>query len=70
MFMSKTRGQLCSARVGKAGMQAIWESTEALYEAVALPSSWAGCGSEQQLVLQTARISWKQAGRRGEGSSR
>jgi len=74
MFMSKTRGQLCSARVERAGMQAIWESTtevlKALYEAVALPSSWAGGGSEQQLVLQTARISWKQAGRRGEGSSR
>jgi hypothetical protein len=34
MFMSKTRGQLCSARVERAGMQAIWDwvalSTELL----------------------------------------
>lgn len=50
-------------------MQAMWESTDT-HEAVALPSSWAGGGSEQQLVLQMARIGWKRAGRRGEGSSR
>lgn len=34
-----------------------------------LPSSWAGGGSEQQLVLQAARISWKHAAQRREGST-
>lgn len=70
MFMSKTRGNSVArgleGRVCKLSL-GVYESTEVLYEAVALPSSWAGGGSEQQLVLQTARISWKRAGRRGEG---
>jgi hypothetical protein len=45
MFMSKTRGQLCSARVERAGMQAIWDwesTTEVLYEAVALSTELLG----------------------------